>query len=191
MKVLISNILNLFMLAIAGCSTGNNPHNKDFVVVKINLDSLEQTRKDNPLPPIAIYSDYNFLLLDSLKYPLFFKTTGWFDDPNAIIMDKNYLSQLDLEIRTIKDVRDCIDSLISVHKIHESKPNSELQISIISESDTIKREEFFVIHEILKSNNVKVIVRELHDFEKQNLDHRIKIKKITKSENLGFRFVEL
>ena len=66
--------------------------------------------------------------------------------------------------------------MISVHKIHKSKPNSELQISIISESDTIKREEFFVIHEILKSNNVKVIVRELHDFEKQNLDHRIKNK---------------
>lgn len=172
------------MLAIAGCSTGNNQQNRDFVVVKINLDSLEQTRKDNPLPPIAIYSDYNFLLLDSLKYPLFFKTTGWFDDPNAIIMDKNYLSQLDLEIRTIKDVRDFMDSLICVHKIHESKPNSELMISIISDSDTIKREEFFVIHDQLKSYDVKFTVRELHDFEKQNLDHRIKNKQKSQMQKI-------
>ncbi len=135
-------------------------------VIDLNLDSIEQARLNKPLPPMTIYSEYNFIELKSKDSILFFKITESFDNSFSVIIDKDYLRYEHEPIIQVFNLKNFIDSLLSARpKFFDETYYT--RITILSDTSIVRNNEIFQQFKTYNGDTVKFIARKIFDFEKE------------------------
>jgi len=137
-------------------------------VTDLNLDSIEKARISKPLPPLIIYSQYNFIELKSKDSIFFFQITGSFDDIGNIILDKDYLKYEHEPLIQVFDLKTFVDSLLSARtKLFDGTYDN--RITIISDTSIIRNNEIFQDFKTYNGDTINFIARKIFDFEKELL----------------------
>jgi hypothetical protein len=159
-----SIFISLYLLTFIACTT-QTEEIENINVIDVNLDSLEKSRTDKPLPPFAIYSEYNFIELKSKDSVLFFRITEWFHG-NDVIIDKKYLEGDGVRLTQVIDLNTFLDSLLS-NRQKLLGDYYTTKITILSDTSIVRNNVIFKKFKTSNRDTVKFIARKLFDFEKE------------------------